>query len=59
MGSLTTTVGMLRTEGDSMLRIGTLHDMFVASQNEDKPMVLNLLNLPMASGGVFDPPRFK
>jgi hypothetical protein len=42
-----------------MLRVGTLRDIFVASQNSDKPMVLNCLNLPMAHGGIFALPRFR
>jgi hypothetical protein len=42
-----------------MLRVGTLEDIYVASQNIQKPMVLNCLNLPMPQGGIFHPPRFR
>jgi hypothetical protein len=49
---------MFRGE-EELLRVGTLEDIFVASQNTEKPMVLNCLNLPMPHGGIFAPPRFR
>jgi hypothetical protein len=54
------TVGPMKSADDinDLVQPGSLRDLYTASQDES-PLVLNVLDLPMGGLSIPSPPRFK